>query len=626
MRKLRGFAKWGRAVGAVTMTLIVGLTMVGAPRCQRSFSFESPHNGEHYLQDHPVTFTETQVNAFPLKWEDEYDNGSGLVRETICVEQATNSCHLFYRSNLAVINYASTSHRIIASYEKGLYTYVAEATITIDPYCDDDADCVGMGNGPCQPGKCDLGTNLCIQDVLPDGTVCGGTGPADHQVCRHQECIDHPHEAWSDATGGEFTSILGEVWHGMDPNKPDTPAEPAWMLDYLEVSHLPINLFHGTDLGVSVEFGGRTIFYFGDTMGGDADTSACGGFPGRCNDIMGIANTPRPAAAPERLLVDILEIPHNTSATGKYKPITIPGIHDMPADNWVWDDDTTIDGGFNVPTGAIASRKYDEAPPPTVVFLWYGTGTYFEKILPFVDVVPSRSWLTYSTNGEDFQESCYFDSNGPVPFSGPPVGDSTVGNTKFVQVSAVEIDNADYLFEEEDVPGLPQTDDEKGYFLFGAGDPFGGSPLYLAYVPATELCPADGQKRIRYYTGSWDNWCGASEPSYWSPCESDAIGLAMTTSINFSEISVKLIMEGGLDRFIVMTRDMVGASVPKAEGPWDTWQSFGALPGYGYGPYILDRYVYVGGSELTFWTTSCVWNATNNTPYGVYAVKHEITF
>jgi hypothetical protein len=413
-------------------------------------------------------------------------------------------------------------------------------------------------------------------------------------------------------------------------------------------------IIHGTDLGVSVQFGPskRTIFYMGDTMGKSARTGCGKKAPtGVCNDAIIVAagtdDKELPANPdPNRGIATgiVVERDENGKIEG-FVPLTVDGVNGrnpLPlCKDQKKDDISPCLGAFNVPSGAAVvpmpgrllpgAQKSGKSSEETVL-IWYSTAiSVFNNVLGRPQ---GASYVVTSTDGVHFKKII------KKPFS----------RNKFIQVAPVFVPR-------ETVKNICKKDassilcssklggPEDMVLLFGVGEKYRQSPLYLGLMRLSDLA-------VFYY-----HFDAGSKAGTWAGSEKDAspiIGkkqkqglMAKLMSMGkgnkgkaFGELSARLVPATACpvknqkdceDTIVVL--DNAGGSVhyhtaPLANLGRGSWTPPQVTSASGYGPYIIDAYTRVvqgaGGLELRMFHLISAWDGKplggpDHNPYGVFS-------
>lgn len=464
--------------------------------------------------------------------------------------------------------------------------------------------------------------------------AAGATGCGEEQTDAANRCdnldVSYPIRSHTFEDGRVTYWLIGHDWDvwGQEGSLVTEPG-PEWLTE----------LVWGTDLGMSVIFRGRRIFYFGDTWrweDGQTHTARwCD--PGctehgplancaQCDDAMAISDDADPSDG-----LTLYEVPYRVERRGeierkRFFPIAFPGLHYDIRQDAIWGSP------FSVPSGALALEQGGEE----AVLLWYATGMREDN------GVRSRSWLGRSRDGTTF-ESC-FPPEGPgdrvMPFSEAPAPGG-----RFINVGAVEV-GAPALEGCEPLAGAG----DRGVLMFGAGMPYRQSDVYMAYAPAEALCARRCQgddcdhKNVVYFTGV--------PGACWSPAEADAAPLLRTmattapapygTTRGIGELSVKRVPGLGL----VMLSNETWCNAPEgctepedfrrggvalrwapADRPW-AWSAPIDTGANGYGPYMLDGHISWDATTrtLSVWHTASTWRGVGlrQSPYGVQLTRSDV--
>ncbi len=279
-----------------------------------------------------------------------------------------------------------------------------------------------------------------------------------------------------------------------------------------------------------------------------------------------------------------------TYPSGVYKPVDVPGINHGPYEIPV--EGVSVNGkmyvylvtNFDIPSG-IYERS--------VVAVSTDSGSTFEYLYNFSD------WY-------------------------------------FMNVSVDKVKVSDW-------PHLPQTSSSEGLLIFGAGNPYRGSDVRLAFQPVDSI---DSDERIKYLTGL----DGSGNP-VWGESEYDAVALFTQPcvgefSVSYNEFVKKWIM-------MYNCLDPRGINFRSADFPWGPWSAEQVLfnPGtdsgycyfmhaswneYGncdsvfdpgrendwggeYGPYQIDKFATGTDTSTTIYFTMSTWN-----PYTVVLMRSAL--
>ncbi len=428
----------------------------------------------------------------------------------------------------------------------------------------------------------------------------------------------------------------------------------------------------GTDLGMSVEIDGKTIYFMGDTTGEKQSPTECPA-TAYCNDMMAISWDSNPDDG-----VNVL-ITRPAGESGVFLPQMVPGVHKdiAPKLTGYWGDTTVedyIEPEYTVPTGVVVANPVFsfliETPNPLtftmeMVVLWYSTAIHpggGGGTISFDSDDPKKrptSWNGCSFDGYRFHK-CR--SHNYSPYHSPPfsIDETVVANepARFIQVAAIEITAADFesvcdgiddsafcYFYDSTAPEA----EKGGLLLYGSGRPYRKSGLFLAYMRNKyfgHVDPMSGKAFVRYWNGSG-----------WSPYENDAVSLTHDASnppqcdddmtpndclpsqgelLNlFGELSAKLIRSGSEESVIVLLSNHlfysandnnVRARTARLSTPWIVSVPSEPVPGTkGYGPYIIDEYIEHDGytGDIGLYHTISVWRYG---PYGVYTGYEEVAW
>ncbi len=429
----------------------------------------------------------------------------------------------------------------------------------------------------------------------------------------------------------------------------------------------------GTDLGMSVEIDGKTIYFMGDTWGDKQSTDECPP-PANCNDMMAISWDSNPDDG-----VNVL-ITRPVGESGVFLPQMVPGVHKdiAPELSGYWGDVTLpgyVEPKYTVPTGVVVANPVfsfliGDPTPITftmeMVVLWYATAINPGDGDTALDSSDSRtrpaSWNGCSFDGYRFHK-CR--SRNYSPYYPPPFSiDKTIPNepARFIQVAAIEITAAD--FDSVCDGGVDDTEfcdlydasvpmaEKGGLLLYGSGRPYRKSGLFLAYMSNVDFGDVDfwGKPIVSYWNGSG-----------WSAGESGAVSLThdasnplpcdnapipndcdiddYTDQLNvFGELSAKLIRSASEESVIVLLsnhvmndpdENNVRARTARLSTPWIVSGHSEPYPGTkGYGPYIIDEYIEHDGytGDIGLYHVITVWEGNDYTPYGVYTGYEEVTW
>ncbi len=436
------------------------------------------------------------------------------------------------------------------------------------------------------------------------------------------------------------------------------------------------SVVRGTDLGISVQFGegGRTFFYMGDT--GDVDPPVNGpwgtpsmldcaqGYNFACDDAIGVSyhetyNNDDDETDGIDARVYYQYFNDGTGFVPGFKPLTIPGVNQfesvsgMPPLNHCDYSAPPCLGLFNVPTGAAFVEWKFEMPEPVItvptIALWYATAAHTWDGDDATGSTKGASFLAFSKNGT------HFGALDALP------GDEPYGvfsRDKFIQVSPVTITSSE-LFqlctdpstEDSILCDLPHLDDpfemsNEGLLLFGTGQRYRCSPLYLAFMTVPRL-------GLWYYRKVGDQVSWVTDESLATPISSVSEansnlncsrtagswlynGTADDQKQLFGEISVKLVKgDTPDDHYLVLLSNHNGPTrvqyrtAPLSEP--DTWSAPEQTTARGYGPYIVDAYTEVDEGKLKMYHFISAWNGLWESnvlglgePYGVFTRPLEL--
>jgi hypothetical protein len=389
------------------------------------------------------------------------------------------------------------------------------------------------------------------------------------------------------------------------------------------------DLVKGTDLGISVSLGEKTLIYFGDT-GGERSPDRCRHRTiFRCDDAIGVSFDAKLDDG-----MDLYLFTERRRFARGFVPLVIPGIHEFtkkPEPRF---------GTYSTPTGAAVvsgAPFWTEGP---VVAVWYGT---FSRP-PEGETGVTASWVGCSPDGLHF-ESCYSSSGAPVAFS----------RGKFIQVSPIPVTREDIskVCANDDsgvICGLPEwRSSQGGMLLFGAGGRYRCSGLYMAYIPMEQFgsvhrTAGETVPFAYYFTGSgWseeeedaraviaidESRCGnvgtGKDPIWCNLDRNGRCGRRGGQENAFGEISAKLVRQGLKDDgvpFLVMLSNHMGwpvlyrtASLSHPE----RWSEPKLTENPGYGPYIIEKSIRVEDGRLILYHVISTWGGPRGkTPYGVY--------
>ncbi|MCP4603195.1 MAG: DUF4185 domain-containing protein [Proteobacteria bacterium] len=393
-------------------------------------------------------------------------------------------------------------------------------------------------------------------------------------------------------------------------------------------------LVKGTDLGISVFFKDKTIFYLGDTSGTFSTKRCDQDLKGNCNDAIAVSYDTNWSDG-----VDVYLVTEQQDGEMKFLPQAIPGVHSSRTKA------ITRFGPYSTPTGAaVISRKDEFKKASSSVVMWYAT---YSKA-PADKLNRKASWVGCSPNGFDFQ-SCYptGQGNSMVPFS----------RDKFIQVSPVPISSKDFELVCSSNPdsilcNLPEDASRNGgLLLFGNGERYRCSSLYLGFIPLNDigtLHKVRGEQRpFVYYFAKNNNW--SFEENEASPIieidENRCINMKTTKSplwcysssagdkckkgpariSAFGELSVALVRKGlaqGEAPYLVMLSNHGGLPVMYRAASLISPHRWGRprkTRAAGYGPYIIEKSISVSDGALHLYYVISVWKGPKSlTPYGVY--------
>ncbi|MCP4679384.1 MAG: ThuA domain-containing protein [Deltaproteobacteria bacterium] len=292
-----------------------------------------------------------------------------------------------------------------------------------------------------------------------------------------------------------------------------------------------------------------------------------------------------------------------------FRPLIMEGVNDTNA------DDGNV-GMFNVPTGVGVLRHKEDDTDKDRMFLWYGT----------VGISRNHSFLSCSDNGLDFRPCDQFDYKKPEKFS---PHDGTV--PKFIQVSPVaitweEIRSACDADSESILCDLDKYEQESSYkeafLLFGAGEQYRCSQLYLAfmYINRQGTDDLNDDKVVVSYlkNTTWVSSEADAEPIIpftSGECRTDFVN-GMPTIYHstqpkdaFGEFSVKKVYKGDTPHLIMLSNHNVsigGCEIDLSDcavGDYvqfrtatlaipENWSSPEDTAADGYGPYFIDGFVF----------------------------------
>ncbi len=412
------------------------------------------------------------------------------------------------------------------------------------------------------------------------------------------------------------------------------------------------DVVRGTDLGLSVQLGTKTLVYMGDTSYSETDdyhwgtpcpTDCAQDYVRACDDpISYIYNDTDPTNGINAKVYTQKYWENSTEKTG-FRPLIIPGVHEEFATSNRWPlldcllPNTAQEclGWFNVPTGAatVNAKPFPFEPEIPTIALWYGAAVDN----PF----RATSWLAFSSNGIHFGSfpGVYSLQSGYGMFS----------DEKFIQVAPVTLtyDDLNELCSSPitgnsilcDLPHLdsPNTFGDDGMLLFGSGRRLRCSPLYLAFINFPHM-------GVAYYrndggTISWVNDESLATPiSPHNATMSEAIcdnPSAWSTDDHrqiFGELSVKLVKGTTPDEHhLVMLSNHISTTIDNDRVQYrtahldepQTWSLPVDTTARGYGPYIIDQYTEVVGNSLLMYHLVSAWNGENESnggePYGVFS-------
>jgi hypothetical protein len=302
----------------------------------------------------------------------------------------------------------------------------------------------------------------------------------------------------------------------------------------------------GTDLGVTIEHGGRTYFFFGDTASDHEPTDA---------DSIAWTADATPTVRGFHLNF-VLE-------NARFRPLTIPGV--------------TL-GGFEVPSGGFshngklyvfATTDHFEEPRPTGGDPW--------------DVMGASVLASATDPHTDFTKLYQISSRA----------DRSHGGFKFINIAAERVEN-------DEAPGLPPdvaTPGGAGLLLAGSGV-YRRSSTYLAYVPLP-----DGGDPIRAdwrFLKAFDTNIAGYGPlgkPRWSTAESDAVPIFDDPQVG----ELSFIWHRELRRWLLFYE---GTLMRSARWPWGPWsaalrtfdiatgkaEGWVGQDGGTYGPYVIRRF------------------------------------
>jgi hypothetical protein len=392
----------------------------------------------------------------------------------------------------------------------------------------------------------------------------------------------------------------------------------------------PNQALRGTDLGASVRFGPKdaTYFYMGDSFGKIAE-GACGAKPAPdfCNDAVLVGEL-EGLPHPERgVPVEIAMAQSNGGGPSGFAPIIIDGVNGakpLPLCRVIGKKPVAGPpclGKFNTPTGAVSARLSgstlgtDGSESVAVVLMWFATAqALFDEQS---GQTLASSWLAVSTDGLTFRKLL------DRPFS----------REKFINVAPVLVTSEQrrrVCVSDPAGPLCHASLEAKGdiALLFGAGQRYRKSPLFLAALDLTDLA-------TRYYTGDENRPWGTDERS-----AAPIIGTASPKPIErFGELSVTLIpkqacpadvREGCEDTLVLLANQagFVRYRTALLTRP-ATWSSQRKSSGVGYGPYVIEALTRVekrpnGKLELALYHLLSSWDgkplkSKERNPYGVFS-------
>ena len=332
-----------------------------------------------------------------------------------------------------------------------------------------------------------------------------------------------------------------------------------------------------TDLGSSFEHKGQLFFLFGDSFGratADLDTLATS-----------------TSTSGEDLTISV-----PVATDGKYLVITVPGIQQ---------------GGMRVPSGGISVNGKVYIVHTTD---WYAAGNNMERSVLARSDDDGRTWTRL------------------YDLSADSAHDMT--NARFINVSMVEVDAADY-------PGAFPWAAGKVVLIYGSGA-YRASNVCLAAIPSAEI---ETKASMRYFAGM----DGGGSPA-WSAAESDAAYLFAQPQVG--EFSVAWIAQ--VHRWVMLynAASPRGITMRTASVPWGPWSAGSVImdPGDGfygtmmhmpwtlaerwdgfadsgrqnewggeYGPYLIPRFTTGDASSCRVYYTMSTWN-----PYQAVLMRSEI--
>jgi hypothetical protein len=383
------------------------------------------------------------------------------------------------------------------------------------------------------------------------------------------------------------------------------------------------NIIRGADGGISIiTWQGKTLVYLGDEHGNAASTNC--DMVKQCNDaITVLTDTDGPQNGVDaRILMDEKD-------PTKFRPLNIPGIlsyHPL-GPNLDEDDFGPFTYASGVERGFIYPGDDQDYRTSSQLYLWYTVA---------VNTNHPQSFLTCSQDGIEFG-AC------PQPESQetelPPA--RFFSDEKFIIVSPVAFGPYEWeVIDENDSCSLCKLKPlltkywfgySQGMLIFASGGGAqnqraddGGyreSPLYLAYMELHSL-------KVWYFTGDG-----------WSTKEADAVPILsyegkpplQQKKYWFGEISVKMVLAHEVeDTYLVLLANHKNGvyyrTAPLLKP--DVWSDPQLTCGIGYGPYILDGYIWIeegNPDRLYLYHSIVAWNGYQPLltvePYGVFTTQ-----